>query len=126
MLKSKRLRGDTEDLTPEILVNQASASTITDEGDNTNPNLLTTKPPRTHNNDALTIKLNCLHEKSARYNSHKDFLSRCIQEKHVPKGLELSLDPTIGNYDQEFIDNWISNLKDFSLVLMKQVVTFCE
>ena len=30
-----------------------------------------------------------------------------------------------GNYDQEFIDNWYSNLKDFSLILMKQIVTFC-
>ena len=35
----KRLRGDIEDLTPEILVSQASALIITDEGDNTNPNL---------------------------------------------------------------------------------------
>ena len=55
-----------------------------------NPNFLTAKPPRTHNTDILAIELNRLREKSARYNSHKDFLSRCIQEKLVPKGLELS------------------------------------
>ena len=36
----KRLRGDIEDMTLEILVSQVSESTITDEGDNTNPNLL--------------------------------------------------------------------------------------
>ena len=30
-----------------------------------------------------------------------------------------------GNYDQEFIDDWYSNLKDFSLILMKQIVAFC-
>ena len=29
-------------------------------------------------------------------------------------------------YDQEFIDNWYSILKDFSLILMKQIVGFCE
>ena len=98
----KRLRGDMEDLTPEILVSQASTSTITDEGENTNPNLLTTRPTRTRNTDALAIKLNRLREKSARYNSRTDFLSRCIQQKLVPKGLELTLEPTIGNYDQGF------------------------
>ena len=108
----KRLRGDIEDLTPEILVSQASALTMTDEGDNTNPNLLT---PRTHNTDVFAIKLNRLREKSTQYNLHKYFLSPCIQEKLVPKALELSLEPTIGNYDQEFIDNWYSDLKDFSL-----------
>ena len=81
----KRLRGYIEDLTPETLVTQASASTITDESDNTNPNLLTGRPPRTHYTDALAIKLNDLREKSARYNSHEDFLFRCIQEKLAPK-----------------------------------------
>ena len=122
----KRLRGDIGDLTPEILISQALASTITDEVDNTNRNLLTARPPRTHDTDALVIKLNRFRKKSARYNSHKDFLSCCIQEKLVPKGLELSLKPTIGNYDKEFINNWYSNLKDFSLILMKQIVAFCE
>ena len=67
-----------------------------------------------------------MREKSAQYNSLKDRVSRCIQEKLVPKGLELTLEPTVGNYDQEFIDNWYSNLKDFSLTLMKQIVTYCE
>ena len=38
--------------------------------------------------------------------------------------VELSLKPTIGNYDQEFIDNWYSNLKEFSFILMKYVVKF--
>ena len=56
----KRLRGDIENLTPEILVSQASISTINDEGDNTNPNLLTARPTRTHITDALAIKLNRL------------------------------------------------------------------
>ena len=46
---------DIEDVTPEILVSQASTSrievTIKDEGDNTNPNLLTARPARTRNTD---------------------------------------------------------------------------
>ena len=60
-----------------IYTSQASTSTITDESDNTNPNLLTTRPTRTRNADALVIKPNSLREKAAQYNSHKDFLSRC-------------------------------------------------
>ena len=39
---------------------------------------------------------------------------------------ELSLEPTIGTYDQECIDNWYSNLKDFSFILMKQIVAICK
>ena len=64
--------------------------------------------------------------KSAQYNSHKDFPHRCIQEKLVPKGLELNLEPTIGIYDKEFIDNSYFILKDFSLIVMKQIVTYCK
>ena len=97
-----------------------------DGGDNTNPKLSTEWPARTHNTDALAIKLNHLRAKSAQYNSHKDFLSRCIQEKLVPKGLELNLEPTIGIYDKEFIDNSYFILKDFSLIVMKQIVTYCK
>ena len=35
------------------------------------------------------------------------------------------LEPTIGNHDQNFLDNWYSKLKPFSLSLMKDVVQFC-
>ena len=64
-----------------------------------------------------------MHAKSARNKSHKDFLSRCIQEKLVPKDLELNIEPKIGNFDRELVDNWYLNLKDLSLILMKQIVT---
>ena len=97
-----------------------------DEGDNTNPQLLTARPARSHNIDAVNIKPNHLRAKSPQYNSHKNYLSRCIQETLVPKILEHNLEPTIGNYDQEFIDNWYSNLKDFSLILVKRIVTYCK
>ena len=122
----KRLRGDQEHLTTEILVSQASTSAITGEVDNANPNLLTTRPANTHNSDALTIKLNRLWEKLARYNSHKGFLLRSIQEKLAPKGLELTLKPTIGDYDEVFIDNWYFNLKNLPLIIMQQILTYSE
>ena len=93
-----------------------------------NPNLLSSFSTQTyhHKTNTLAIKLNRLKEKSARYTSHKDFLSQCINNKLVPKGLELKLEPTIGNCDQSFNDNWYSKPTDFSLDLMKDVVSFCD
>ena len=70
--------------------------------------------------------MNRLKEKSARYNWHKDFLSKCIQENLVPKRVEITLEPTIGNFDQEFVNNWYTNLKQFFLVLIKQIVANCD
>ena len=55
-----------------------------------------------------------------------EFLSRCITNGFVPKGLELMLEPTIGNHNQHFLDNWYSKLKQFSLSLMKDIVQFCD
>ena len=70
------------------------------------------------------MKLNRLKEKHARYESHKEFLNRCISEKLVPKWLKLELEPTIENHDQELLDNWFSKLNESSLSLMKDMVKF--
>ena len=49
------------------------------------------------NKEYLALKLNRLKEKSAGYEFYKDFLSRCIKERLIPKGLKLELEPTIGH-----------------------------
>ena len=46
------------------------------------------------------------------------------QKKLVAKGSELPFEVTVGNFDQEFIDNWYSSLKKFSVTLMVLIVTF--
>ena len=91
-----------------------------------NLNIFTKKPTKTHYTDTLAIKLKCLRKKSAWYSSHKEFLSQFIQDKLVLKDLKLSLEPKIGNCGQKFIDNCYSNLKDFSLILMKHIIRYCE
>ena len=78
------------------------------------------------NKEQIALKLNRLKDKAVKYKSHKDFLSRCIAEELVPKSLKLELEPTIGNYDQEFVDTWYSKLKTFSLTLMKDIVSCCD
>ena len=123
---NKKQREEIEVWNPAVIVSQASTVTITKEIVNTNPNLLTPFPTQTyhHNTDSLSIKLNRLKEKSARYTLHKGFPSQCLNKKLNGKCLGLTLEPTIGNYDQRFIDNWYSKLKDFSLNLMEDVVSF--
>ena len=36
------------------------------------------------------------------------------------------LEPTIGNHNQEFLNNWYSKLKKSSLSLMENIVQFCN
>ena len=121
---TKIIQQDTEHLTPEMLISKTS--TIIQEESNINSKLLKAAAPQNHNTDGLAIKLNLAKEKSAGYNSPRDILSKFIQENLVPKGLEITLEPTIENYYQDFVDSWYINLKHSSIVLMKQIVTYCE
>ena len=52
--------------------------------------------------DKIVIKLDRLQDKSTRYESHKEFLEKCIREKVIPDGLRVDVEPTIGNHDEEF------------------------
>ena len=124
---------------PVFLIEQASTSTLINSSET---NLINTTQIPTNNlllsatdnsnisqsinKEGVALKLNRLREKQARYESHKEFLSRCISEKLVPTGLKLELEPTIGNHDQEFLDTWFSKLNEFSLTLMSQIVSFCD
>ena len=78
------------------------------------------------NTTYLAIKLNRLKDKQARFVPHKESLTCCVAEELVRKRLEVRLEPTLGNYDQEFLDNWYSKQKQFLLLLMKDVVQFCD
>ena len=40
-------------------------------------------------------------------------MSKRIEKNLVLKGLEITLELTIGNFDQDFVDNWYTNLKHF-------------
>ena len=76
--------------------------------------------------EKIALKFNHLKDKSIRYESHKDFLNHCLAEKLVPKCLRLELEPTIGKYDQEFVDTWYAKLKSYSLTLMKDIASYCD
>ena len=78
------------------------------------------------NNDYLITKLDRLHDKHERFVSHKDFLQKCQENKVVPKGLKLELEPSIGNHDDEFLSKWYEKLEKFSNSLMSDVISYCD
>ena len=65
-------------------------------------------------------------DKQARFVSHKEFLTQCVAKELGPKGLEVTLEPTIGNRGQEFLDNWYLKQKQLPLSLLKDIVQFCD
>ena len=121
---SKRLR--EEDGNPAILVSEASTATLIADNLKEHQNVLVTPTFVERHKEQQAMKLNRLKDKNARYQSHREFLSQCIESKLIPKSLKLELEPTIGNHDQEFLDTWYSNLQEFSLTLMKGIVKFCD
>ena len=133
---SKRKRDETN---PVFLFGQASTSTLVSTSETSLLNTtqtaaasMTQSPtsqvilPQNINKEGVALKLNRHKEKHARCESHKELLTRCISEKLVPKEIKLEFEPTIGNHDQEFLDNCFSKLNEFSFTLMKDIVTFCD
>ena len=63
--------------------------------------------------DQLSLKLNRLTEKLFRYESHKYFINKCLNDKLIPEGF-WSLEPSIGNHDDEFLQQWYENVTKFN------------
>ncbi len=59
---------------------------------------------QTENTEKLALKLNNKYDKLARYKSHLELLSTCVQEKLIPRGFQIQLDPSIGNHDEAFLN----------------------
>ena len=89
-------------------------------------NVLITSTFAERHKEQQAMKLNCMKDKNPRYQSHREFLSQCVESKLIPKSLKLELESTIGNHDQQFLDTWYSNLQEFSLTLMKGIIKSCD
>ena len=121
LLKRKR-----HNLTPTILAEQIATSTLVGEEDNETTHCSRQLQSTEKSKEKIVLKINRPKDKAVRYKSHKDFNSQYIAEEFVLKGLKVKLEPTIGNYDQEFVDTWYSKLKRFSQTLMKDIVAHCD
>lgn len=128
MQSFKRSRQHLEPGIPTIHVNEedtlSSASTET-VIHNYIPAPSNEPAPVGSNTRYLVSKLDRLHDKKERYSSHRQFLQKCLDNDIVPNGLRLDLEPTIGNHDEEFLQNWYSKLEEYSKNFMKDVLAFC-
>lgn len=88
-LRKKRL--PQEEDPPRILVNKTSTLTLVEEPVDINANLLSPTIQSTNNRVQLAIKPNGFNKKKAWYKSHKNFLTKCVEENIIPKGLILEL-----------------------------------
>ena len=116
---------EKENTAPAIPVDVSSTATLTEENLGVN-DLFLTENQKERSTAYLAMKLNSLKDKQARFVSHKEFLTCCLAEELVLEELKATLEPTIGNHDQEFLDNWYSKQKQFSLLVMEDILQFCE
>ena len=76
--------------------------------------------------ERLAFKLDKLHDKVGRYESHAAFLKKCLDNDITPNGLRVYVEPSIGNRDDEFLQTWHEHLKEFSKTLTKSVIEYSE
>ena len=125
----KRPREAIEDPNPIVILSQAFTATITEETVNTNPNLLSPFSAQTYDHntdDALAVKLNRLKEKSARFASHKDYLSQCINKRFGTKRSRTSTWTYKRKLWPKNSWEWILQAERLFLNLTEDVVSFCD
>ena len=78
-------------------------------------------------NDAklkLAFKIDNLRNKKERYESHEAFLKRCLENNIIPNGLKCFVEPSIGNRDEEFLNEWHGILNECSKKLMNLTIDY--
>ena len=74
----------------------------------------------------LVYKLDNLNDKKTRYLSHESFLKKCLDNNVVPNGLRVFVEPSIGNRNEQFLNEWHELLEGFSRTLTTKVIEFCN
>ena len=136
---TKRVRTDDEfsgnELTPTQSTNTLSsretlpAIRINNEAfqDNTSTVESITTPSRLDKDkERLALRLDKLNDKRGRFESHVAFLKKCVDNNLTPNGLRVYVEPSIGNRDEEFLNNWHELLNGFSKTLTKNVIAYSE
>ena len=67
-----------------------------------------------------------MRDKADRYSSHISFLKECRDTKVIPKGLRIDVEPSIGNNDEDFCNQWFSRLEEFSITLISDIIAYSE
>ena len=113
----------------ETLVNQAGSvdsiyhtSFILDNNTESRQTPLRKSQGRKINNEEeikkLAFRLDRIKNKKNRFLSHKEFFKKCL--------LKVNLKPTIGNQNEEFVNQWYKIQDKCAKQLMKMTIKFCE
>ena len=65
-------------------------------------------------------------DKKSRFESHREFLLKCIDEKIIPNSFIIRLEPSIGNHDEEYMKELYEDIEEFQLKRMTKTAKFCE
>ena len=74
----------------------------------------------------LAFRLDRINNKKVRFLSHKEFLEKCFCDKLTPKGLKINLEPTIGNQNEEFVNQCYKIQDDCAKQFMNMTIKFYE
>ena len=72
-----------------------------------------TIPEQTLDGNRAAVKLDRMYDKIDRYNSHNEFLRKCITNNVIPISYKVGLEPSIGNHDENSLRDILICLKAF-------------
>lgn len=76
--------------------------------------------------EALFRKTYKYNDKQMRFQLHHDTLQKYIDLDLIPKGLQITLNPSFGQDDADFMSNWQSILHQCSLQILELLISFCN
>lgn len=77
-------------------------------------------------NEFLVTKLERLYKTIGRLESHGQFLKRCLIKNHIPRRLQILLEPCLAIKDKKFLQKWHSRLESFSKTIMADMIEYCD
>ena len=107
---------ESRHILPSIMVNdrEASKDTVVDAASRNDSKL------------KLAFRIDNLRNKTERYESHTAFLKKCLENNIIPNGLKCYVEPSIGNKDDTFLNEWHTILDETSIKLMNLTIAFSE
>ena len=107
---------ESQHILPSIRINdrEASKDTVVDAASRNDSKL------------KLAFRIDNLRNKTERYDSHATFLKKCLENNIIPNGLKCYVEPSIGNKDDTFLNEWHTILDETSIKLMNLTIAYSE
>lgn len=73
----------------------------------------------------IAVRHDRLMDKIDRYNSHNQFIRKCMTGNVIPKSYQVTVEPSIGNHDDEFLKGYYDLCDNFAKQLMTYTADYC-